>query len=112
MFQTCSSLPLGIPWEYFNLISNGFLPKGEKDPEKVADARKRYDAALAEKVLAQEERPELVVLAGWMHVFSAPFLEPLQKAGVRVINLHPALPGMFFTTASPPPLFFFFSVLR
>lgn len=99
--ETCSSRPSGIPWEYFNLISGGFLPKGEKDPEKVADARKRYDAALAEKVLAQEERPELVVLAGWMHVFSAPFLEPLQRAGVRVINLHPALPGMSSTVPIP-----------
>lgn len=94
---------LGIPWEYFNLISGGFLPKGEKDPEKVADARKRYDAALAERVLALEERPELVVLAGWMHVFSAPFLEPLQKAGIRIINLHPALPG---TSCVPEPPFF------
>ena len=53
-------------------------------------------------MLAQEERPELVVLAGWMHVFSAPFLEPLQRAGVRVINLHPALPGM--SPYSPPAL--------
>jgi phosphoribosylglycinamide formyltransferase len=33
------------------------------------------------------------VLAGWMHVFSSGFLEPMEKAGVRVINLHPALPG-------------------
>lgn len=59
----------------------------------MAEARRAYDAALAERVLAMEERPELVVLAGWMHVFSAPFLEPLQRAGIRVINLHPALPG-------------------
>lgn len=59
----------------------------------MAEARRAYDAALAERVLGMEERPELVVLAGWMHVFSAPFLEPLQRAGVKVINLHPALPG-------------------
>jgi phosphoribosylglycinamide formyltransferase len=49
---------------------------------------------LAKKVLELEERPELIVLAGWMHVFSAPFLEPLEKVGLKVINLHPALPGM------------------
>lgn len=60
----------------------------------MTEARQKYDAALAEKVLAQEERPELIILAGWMHVFSAPFLEPLEKAGIKVINLHPALPGM------------------
>ncbi len=73
------------------MISGGFLAKGEKDERKVAEAREKYDAALAEKVVA--ERAELVVLAGWMHVFSAPFLEPLERAGIKVINLHPALPG-------------------
>ncbi|KAL1844999.1 hypothetical protein VTK73DRAFT_1354 [Phialemonium thermophilum] len=30
-----------------------------------------------------------------MHVFSGAFLEPLEKAGIRVINLHPALPGAY-----------------
>lgn len=90
----------GIPWEYFNVISNGFQAKGEKDEKKVAEARQKYDAALAQKVLNDyDERPELIVLAGWMYVFSGAFLEPLEKAGIRVINLHPALPGKF-----PPPL--------
>ncbi|GFP52387.1 phosphoribosylglycinamide formyltransferase [Trichoderma asperellum] len=84
----------GIPWEYFNLISNGFIAKGEKDEQKVAEARYRYDAALAERVLSAEEKPELIVLAGWMHVFSGGFLEPMEKAGVKVINLHPALPAL------------------
>jgi phosphoribosylglycinamide formyltransferase len=78
------------------LISNGFLLKGEKDEKKVAEARKKYDAALAEKVLTENmERPELVILAGWMHIFSEAFLEPLERAGIKVINLHPALPGEY-----------------
>ncbi|KAF4120327.1 phosphoribosylglycinamide formyltransferase [Geosmithia morbida] len=87
----------GIPWDYFNLISDGFLPKGEKDEAKVSEARYKYDAALAEKVLSasEDQKPELIVLAGWMHVFSAGFLQPIQKAGIKVINLHPALPGIF-----------------
>lgn len=85
----------GIPWDYFNLISNGFLSKGEKDEKKIAEGRQRYDAALAERVLAKKEKPELIVLAGWMHVFSGAFLEPMEKAGVKIINLHPALPGEF-----------------
>lgn len=87
----------GIPWEYFNLISNGFLPKGEKDPAKVAEARERYDAALAEKVLAGDEKPDLVVLAGWMHVFGKTFLEPMEREGITCINLHPGLPGECYT---------------
>ncbi|CAG9970711.1 unnamed protein product [Clonostachys byssicola] len=77
----------GIPSEYYNLISHGFLPKGEKDEQKVAEARQNYDAALAEKVVSKQ--PELIVLAGWMHIFSEAFLEPLQKAGILIINLHP-----------------------
>ena len=54
------------------------------------DARRRYDADLAGAV-AQSE-PDLVVLAGWMHVLSSAFLDRL---GNRVVNLHPALPGQF-----------------
>ncbi|KAI1505612.1 formyl transferase [Biscogniauxia marginata] len=95
-YATTRADQAGIPWEYFNLISNGFLPKGEKDEKKVAEARRQYDAALAEKVLSQDkEKPDLVILAGWMHVFSSAFLEPLERAGTKVINLHPALPGEF-----------------
>ncbi|KAF4959339.1 hypothetical protein FGADI_1783 [Fusarium gaditjirri] len=85
----------GIPWQYFNLISHGFLEKGETDEQKVTEGRRKYDAALAEKILSAEEKPELIVLAGWMHVFSTAFLDPIQKAGLNVINLHPALPGEF-----------------
>ncbi|KAL6906902.1 formyl transferase [Trichoderma evansii] len=86
----------GIPWDYFNLISNGFLQKGETDEQKTAEGRQRYDAALAERILSTDkEKPELIVLAGWMHVFSSAFLEPIKKAGLRIINLHPALPREF-----------------
>ena len=53
-------------------------------------ARRRYDADLADAVAV--DRPDLVVLAGWMHVLSRAFLDRFPN---RVINLHPALPGMF-----------------
>jgi len=53
-------------------------------------AREQYDLELAEKVAAYQ--PELIVLAGWMHVLSAGFLHQFPN---RVINLHPALAGMF-----------------
>lgn len=52
--------------------------------------RLRYDAALAEAVASY--RPDLVVLAGWMHLLSHAFLGRFPD---RVVNLHPALPGQF-----------------
>ncbi|KAI2635362.1 formyl transferase [Xylaria nigripes] len=82
-----------IPADYFNLVKHGFLAAGEKDSQKVKDARFSYDTALAQRILA--DKPDLIVLAGWMHVMSPGFLNPVTTAGVPVINLHPALPGMY-----------------
>lgn len=56
-------------------------------------SREQYDAALAAKVAAFQ--PDLVVLAGWMHILSPAFLDAFPG---RVINLHPALPGQFAGT--------------
>ena len=53
-------------------------------------SRAEYDADLAQKTKLLE--PDLIVLAGWMHVVTSAFLEGV---GVPVINLHPALPGQF-----------------
>ncbi|KAL1736517.1 formyl transferase [Schizophyllum commune] len=53
--------------------------------------RDDYDAAVAD--IVRDARPDLVVLAGWMHVLGTHFLDRLQD--VPVINLHPALPGAF-----------------
>jgi formyltetrahydrofolate-dependent phosphoribosylglycinamide formyltransferase len=52
--------------------------------------REEYDKVLADRVAAL--RPDLVVLAGWMHVFTPAFYECFRGP---VINLHPALPGQF-----------------
>lgn len=52
--------------------------------------RTTYDANVALK--AAGAKPDLVILAGWMHVFSPAFLD---RITVPVINLHPALPGQF-----------------
>ena len=54
------------------------------------EARRRYDADLADAVAAGQ--PDLVVLAGWMHLLSMAFLDRFPR---QVVNLHPALPGMF-----------------
>ena len=53
-------------------------------------SRDDYDADLAQRVA--ERQPDLVVLAGWMHIFGPAFLDRFPG---RVINLHPALPGAF-----------------
>ncbi|MYB28172.1 MAG: phosphoribosylglycinamide formyltransferase [Acidimicrobiaceae bacterium] len=74
----------GIPVSYWPL--SPYLA----DAPEPAEARRRYDAALAAAV-AQAE-PDLVVLAGWMHLLSSAFLD---RFGNRVVNLHPALPGRF-----------------
>jgi formyltetrahydrofolate-dependent phosphoribosylglycinamide formyltransferase len=69
-----------IPTLYFPL--KPYLEAGQ--------SREVYDADLAERVAACA--PNLIVLAGWMHVLSPAFLDRFPK---RVLNLHPALPGQF-----------------
>lgn len=91
-----------IPWEYFNLISHGFQSKADTDPAKLQQARDNYDAALAKKILESDKRPHLIVLAGWMYIFGEHFLDPIGAEGIKVINLHPALPGEI--DFSPPHL--------
>jgi formyltetrahydrofolate-dependent phosphoribosylglycinamide formyltransferase len=51
--------------------------------------RAEYDADLA--ALIAPDQPGLVVHAGWMHIFTPAFLDRFPG---RVINLHPALPGV------------------
>lgn len=53
-------------------------------------SRADYDADLAAQIAPYQ--PDLLVLAGWMHIFSSTFLDQFPR---RVINLHPALPGQF-----------------
>ncbi len=70
----------GVPTLYFPL-----KPYRERGLDRAV-----YDRDLAERILPY--RPDLIVLAGWMHILSPAFLERFPG---RVINLHPALPGMF-----------------
>ena len=77
-----------IPTVYHNLMK---YKKEHPDDEK--KAREFYDGALAKMIL--EARPSLVVCAGWLHILAPSFLQPLDEAGIPVINLHPALPGQF-----------------
>lgn len=103
----------GIDTHVHNLISGGYTsrfpaaaaaaaassssssstPANPPKPTASNEARRAYDADLAALVLAQ--RPHIVVLAGFMHILSPRFLDPLAEAGVEIVNLHPALPGAY-----------------
>jgi len=87
-----------IPTAYLAL-----QPFLKANPGKTRDD---YDAEVAKIVL--KEQPDLIVLAGWMHVFGDGFLDPVSgvapvnspdhstsRRSIPVINLHPALPGAF-----------------
>jgi phosphoribosylglycinamide formyltransferase-1 len=54
------------------------------------ESRRDYDARLAKYVSMC--LPDYVILAGWMRILSSSFLSAFPD---RVINIHPALPGMF-----------------
>lgn len=82
-----------IPTAYHNLVSGKYHASGEKDPAVVTAAREKYDADLAKIIL--EDEPDIVVCAGWMHILTPKFLDPLAARKVPVINLHPALPGKY-----------------
>jgi phosphoribosylglycinamide formyltransferase len=79
-----------IPTTYHNLV-----PYKKKNPDNTDAARQQYDADLASIVLSLSPRPSLIVCAGWMHIVTPAFLTPIAGAGIKIINLHPALPGEF-----------------
>ena len=80
-----------IPTVYHNFLK--YKKQQPATPEGVQAAREEYDAELARLVL--QDAPDLVVCLGFMHVVSAKFLGPLEAAKLKIINLHPALPGAF-----------------
>lgn len=72
----------GIETQYHNIVRFK-----KQNPGNEELARKQYDAELAKLVL--EVDTDLVVCAGFMHILSTEFLDPLERKGVDVINLHP-----------------------
>ncbi|OBZ86279.1 Phosphoribosylglycinamide formyltransferase [Choanephora cucurbitarum] len=71
----------GIPTKTFSL-------KQFKDQGK---SRVDFDIHLA-KSIQEHYKPDLVILAGFMHILSPEFLSFFSN---NVMNLHPALPGQF-----------------
>ncbi|KAL8779366.1 MAG: hypothetical protein Q9213_006971 [Squamulea squamosa] len=80
-----------IPTLYHNLKKFG--ENNPIDQDKPELLRQNYDKVLADLIL--KDHPNLVIAVGWMHIVSEAFLDPLTKAGVPTINLHPALPGAY-----------------
>ena len=59
-------------------------------PKLETESRRDYDSRLADYVTTK--LPDYIILAGWMRILTSAFLDHFPD---RVINLHPALPGMF-----------------
>ncbi|KAI8995500.1 phosphoribosylglycinamide formyltransferase [Trametes punicea] len=79
----------------------GLQPFLKANPGKTRDD---YDLEVAR--IVAKENPDLVVLAGWMHIMGDGFLDVMSgdrpyegdlrvEKPIPVINLHPALPGAF-----------------
>lgn len=62
-------------------------------PKQENESRREYDTRLADEVT--NKQADYIILAGWMRILSSSFLSSFPN---RVINLHPALPGMFSGT--------------
>ena len=59
-------------------------------PKLDGESRSQYDSRLAAAVSGYA--PSYIVLAGWMRILTSNFLNSFPN---RIINIHPALPGMF-----------------
>jgi phosphoribosylglycinamide formyltransferase len=79
--------------DYDGLLAQAVLAGGEGKSEEVLAAAR--EGAASSSSAPATALPDLVVLAGFMHIVSSAFLAPLRRAGVPVINLHPALPTQF-----------------
>ncbi|CAI4057563.1 hypothetical protein SUVZ_02G5200 [Saccharomyces uvarum] len=80
----------GIPTKVHSLYPyTKAIPKEDKAAR--AKARTQFENDLAQLVL--EDKPDIVICAGWLLILGSTFLSQLQS--VPILNLHPALPGCF-----------------
>ena len=86
----------GIPTLYHNLLK--YKKNHPPTDQGIRAAREEYDTELAKLVL--QDAPALVVCLGFLHVLTTSFLDPIDKARIKLINLHPGLPGEFSGSVS------------
>ena len=96
------ALRAGIPTKvhslkpYYELVS-------KEDKQERSRLREKFNKDLANLIIngavqgkvEGHIKPDLIVCAGWMLILSPMVLQPLEDAGIMIINLHPALPGAF-----------------
>jgi phosphoribosylglycinamide formyltransferase-1 len=76
-----------LPWRQQNVGARFIAPKPIA-PKPIASETKLNENESRLTALLNLFQVDLVVLAGWMRILSAPFLEQFPR---RVINIHPAL---------------------
>ncbi|NCN82563.1 MAG: hypothetical protein GW947_01225 [Candidatus Pacebacteria bacterium] len=60
--------------------------------ETTVFSAKTYELDILSFIVSHPEGiPDVIVLAGWMRILSDEFLEKIEKLGVTIVNLHPAL---------------------
>ncbi len=88
----CGTLPLDVSALVVNNSAARVVQRGARAGiavqlvawDRARESRAEYDARILETVAATE--PELVLLLGWMHVLSRPFVARFSE----MLNLHPA----------------------
>ena len=78
----------GIPQDFVPM--RPYLDQAAATGDDERSGREAYDRDLAARIA--HDRPDVVVCAGWMHLFTSAFLDAV---ATPVVNLHPALPGEF-----------------
>lgn len=84
-----------IPTYVHDLQGKYYKGISKENKEERKAAREKFNEELAQYILLPENKPDLIVCAGWMLILSPTFLAPLKEKSVPIINLHPALPGAF-----------------
>lgn len=82
---------VNIPTKIHSLYNyNKGIPKDDRDARQLA--RVQFEKDLAQLIML--DKPDLVVCAGWLLILGPSFLSNL-SSDIKIINLHPALPGTF-----------------